>query len=295
MTTTIRRLIILAMGLLAGLAAWPLMEALVQLQARFPSFLLFTIVSGAIFGTVFGAFFASAQGIIAGNRRRIRDAALVGAGIGFLGGILGFLAGQGALFLLGELVFARARERSLIGLPVARVVGWALLGLFVGAAEGVRARSGLKLGMGVAGGVIGGLLGGAAIEYARVLLPGVALARLAGLLLFGLLVAASYALIERRLSHGVLRLLNGARKGSEFILNQQRFRVGAGSDNDIVLTSYRNVADTHARIWTEGGELRIAAAEGSDLVVNDEKTAESRLRYEDVIKIGTAKLFYRPE
>jgi hypothetical protein len=295
MTTTIRRLIILAMGLLAGLAAWPVMEALVQVQARFPSFLLFTAVSGAVFGLLFGAFFASAQGIIAGNRRRIRNAALVGAGIGFLGGILGFLAGQGVLFLLGELIFARARERSLIGLPVARAVGWALLGLFVGAAEGIRARSGLKLAMGVAGGVIGGLLGGAAIEYARLLLPGVALARLAGLLLFGLLIAASYAVIERRLSHGSLRLLNGARKGSEFILNQQRFRIGAAAHNDIVLTSYRNVADTHARISTEAGELRIEAVEGSKLLVNDEEVSKSRLRYEDVIKIGTAKLFYRPE
>jgi hypothetical protein len=29
--------------------------------------------------------------------------------------------------------------------------------------------------------------------------------------------------------------------------------------------------------------------------VNDEPVTQTRLRYEDVIKIGTAKLFYRPE
>lgn len=295
MTSAIRRLIILGLGLLAGLAAWTVMELLVLLQAGFPSFLTFTLLSGALFGMIFGAFFASAQGIIAGNRRRIRGAALVGAGIGLLGGALGFLAGQGVLFLLGELVFARARERALVGLPVARIVGWAILGVVVGSAEGIRARSGLKLGMGLAGGLLGGILGGAAVEYARIILPGVSLARLVGLLLFGLLVAGSYALIERRLSHGVLRLLNGTHKGSEYILNQQRFTLGSGMTNDIVLSGYRNVADSHARIWTESGELRIAPVEGAVLRVNDEEVSQSRLRYEDVVRIGTAKLFYRPQ
>ncbi|MFP3959603.1 MAG: phosphopeptide-binding protein, partial [Spirochaetaceae bacterium] len=86
MTTTIRRLIIVALGLLAGLAAWPLMETLVHLQSRFPSFLLFTTVSGAVFGLVFGVFFGSAEGIISGNRRRIRQAALVGGSVGLAGG-----------------------------------------------------------------------------------------------------------------------------------------------------------------------------------------------------------------
>jgi hypothetical protein len=295
MTTTIRRLIILALGLLAGLAAWPVMEALVRLQAGFPSFLTFTVFSGAAFGLIFGAFFGSAEGIICGNARRIRQAMLVGGGIGLLGGILGFLVGQAGLFILGEMVFGRAREVTFIGLPLARAVGWALLGLFVGAAEGFRARSRLKIGMGVAGGLIGGLLGGAAIEYARLVLPGVALPRLAGLLLFGLLIAGAYALIERRLSHGVLRILNGGRKGSEFILNQQRFTLGAAPTSDIILTGYRNVANTHARIWTEAGELQIAAASGAEVRVNDEPVTQTRLRYEDVIRIGTAKLFYRPE
>lgn len=295
MTTAVRRLIILALGLLAGLAAWPIMETLVELQSGFPSFLSFTVFAGALFGLVFGAFFASAEGIISGNKRRIRVATLVGAGIGVLGGIVGFLAGQAALFLLGEMIFRRAREVSLIGLPIARAVGWALLGLAVGAAEGFRARSRLKIGMGVAGGLVGGLLGGVAIEYARLLLPNVSLARLVGLLLYGLLVSLAYALIERRLSHGVLRILNGGRKGTEFILNQQRFAVGSGDKNDIILSDYRKVAEQHAHIWAEGGELQIAPASGATLLVNDEKVSRTRLRYEDVIAVGTAKLFYKPE
>jgi len=295
MTTTIRRLIIVTLGVLAGLAAWPIMEALVLLQGGFPSFLSFTILSGALFGLVFGVFFGSAEGIISGNKRRIRQAMLVGGGIGLLGGVVGFLVGQAALFVLGEMVFGRAREITFIGLPLARAAGWALLGVFVGAAEGVRARSRLKVGMGVAGGLIGGILGGAAIEYARLVLPGVALPRLAGLVLFGLLISLAYAVIERRLSHGVLRVLNGSRKGTEFILNQQRFTVGAAPTSDIILTGYSSVSDSHARIWAEDGELQIAATSGAAVLVNDEAITQTRLRYEDVIKIGTAKLFYRPE
>jgi hypothetical protein len=220
----------------------------------------------------------------------------VGAGIGLTGGILGFLAGQAGLFILGEMVFARAREVTRIGLPVARAVGWALLGIAVGAAEGIRARSGLKIGMGAAGGLAGGLVGGAAIEYARLFVPNMALARLSGLLAYGLLVSLAYALIERRLSHGVLRILNGSRKGTEFILNQQRFRLGTDARNDIILTDYRHVAAEHARIWAEGGELQIAPASEATLRLNDEQVSGSaRLRYEDVIAVGTAKLFYKPD
>ena len=44
MSLTIRRLMFAALGLIAGLAAWPELEALVYIQHRFPSVLLFTLV-----------------------------------------------------------------------------------------------------------------------------------------------------------------------------------------------------------------------------------------------------------
>ncbi len=295
MTLTIRRLIISALGLIAGLTAWPAMELMVSLQERFPSILLFTAVSGAVFGLLFGAIFSTAEGIISAVPRRIYVAALVGAGVGVAGGAAGLLVGQGALFLAGELMFSAGRDVGPAIQPLTRAIGWSVLGLSIGAAEGIRARSGLKIAVGVAGGFVGGLLGGAALEYVRILLPSTSFARLAGLLIFGIALAAAYAIAEKRLSHGTLRVLNGKNKGREVILNQRRIVIGASPRSDVVLNDYLDIAERHARITVDRRDLFIEpSGKGALVKVNDILVSRVMLKNEDVIQVGSAKLIYRP-
>ena len=295
MSTLIKRLIIAGIGILAGAAVWPLMELLVAEQGAFPSYRFFTVVSGGVFGAVFGLFFASAEGVIAGSWRRTARGALTGLGIGALGGVLGFLLGQLILFLLVNVSFAAQGRLDTVGIPLARALGWAILGVFVGAAEGVRARSVRKILIGAIGGLLGGFLGGAAIEYAVVVLPTLPALRLAGLVLFGLLVSVFYGIIERQLSYGLLRLLNGRYKGKEFVINQRRMRIGNAPDCDILLAQYRNVAPHHVRARVVRGDVYLSAEDDTSLIVNDEAVDEHKLKYEDVIKIGNAKLFYNHE
>ena len=111
-------------------------------------------------------------------------------------------------------------------LPVSRAIGWAVLGVFVGAGEGVRAASLKKIAVGVLGGLVGGLVGGFALEYAALLFPQLAYPRLLGFLILGLAIGVFYGLVERGLSFGVLRLLTGPLKGKEFLLNQRRMNIG---------------------------------------------------------------------
>ena len=296
MSTLIKRLIVCGLGLLAGLLVWPVMELFIEHQAVFPSFLLFSLISGAAFGLLYGLVFGTAEGIIAGSNRRIVRGAIWGAVLGTIGGTLGFLAGQGVLFALGERLLQSEDAVRRFGFPLARAAGWAVLGLFVGVAEGVRARSGRKIAVGVLGGLVGGALGGLAIEYGRVLVPDSPLVTLAGLVLFGVLVSLCYSLIEQQLSLGVLRLLNGRFKGKEFVLNQRRLWIGGSDRSDIILEGYKGVSERHAQLRLKQGELLLEPA-GSDtyVFVNDDPVTGRLLKYEDVIRIGSAKLFFRHE
>lgn len=297
MSRLVRRLIYVAMGLLGGIAAWPVLELAVFYQAQFGSYLLFSLIAGAAFGAVFGAFSGSVDGIIAANPRSIGFGALVGAAMGAGGGALGFLLGQLILLLLGELFLQSVTEFETVGLPVSRAIGWAIMGMFVASAEGVRRRSWLKTVIGIAGGIIGGLIGGAAIEYAPQVLPE-AFARPVGLALFGALIAVSYGMVERRLSAGTLRLLNGLYRGKEFIINQRKVSIGGEPGADIYLSGYSRVEPRHARLQERKGEIYLLPEEGADTVrVNDEAVPPAGsgvLKFEDVLQVGNAKFLFRP-
>lgn len=296
MSTLTRRIIICTLGVLAGIAAWPLIETLLAYQLFFPSYLLFSIATGAVFGLVLGAFFGSGEGIIVSVPGRILKGALTGALTGLAGGVVGFLVGQAVLFLMGNYVFRSAGDINTFALTIARSVGWAVLGLFVGMSEGIRARSGKKLLVGVLGGLIGGFLGGAILEYARLLFPTIGFARLIGLSFFGLLIGLFYGIIERKLSYGVLRLLTGRMKGKEYILGQQKMRIGVSQRNEIAIPGYREVEDLQAVLRIKGEDVILERTEtGAPVYVNDQPIERHVLKYEDVIKIGSAKFFYRYE
>ncbi len=276
MSLFVRRIVLAGLGMVAGALAWPISELLLAAQGGFPSLLLFTMASGGGIGLVFGAVFGSAPGIFLGRVRRTFVGIGWGSLIGLAGGALGFLAGQGLLLAVGETLAAPARGGYGTALPVARSVGWALLGGFVGAADGIRARSGLRVRVGVLGGLLGGILGGLAVEYGRVFLPAEPYGRLGAFVLLGLAISAFFVMIERRLSLGKLRLLNGRFKGKEFILNQRRLSIGSTDACDITVAGYARVYPRHFSLFEKEGEVYILV-EGGTVRLNDEPiTASSR-------------------
>jgi len=178
---------------------------------------------------------------------------------------------------------------------VSRAIGWAVLGLFVGVGEGVRAASLKKAGVGALGGLVGGLAGGFALEYAAFALPKLAYPRLLGFLILGLAIGVFYGLVERGLSYGVLRLLAGPLKGKEFLLNQRRLNIGRSRSNQIALPEYA-MADRQAQIRIRRGEVSLVNLEPRvPVLVNERKVEETRLKYGDVLAIGPAKLFFKYE
>jgi hypothetical protein len=297
MTTLVRRLIILALGLLAGVGIWPLTELVLYFQAGFPSYLVFLALLGAVVGAVLGAFFGAAEGITSRIKARIPNGMYLGAIVGLVGGALGALAGQAALWLIGGLFLRSYSNFQLVVLPISRAIGWAVLGMFVGVVEGIRALSLKKITVGVLGGLVGGLVGGFALEYSRLLLPQLVFSRLIGLVILGLAIALFYSLIEQGMAFGVLRILTGELKGKEFLLNQGCMRIGRSRGAEIALPSYGDLADLQAQIRTKKGEPILTNLQPKlAVLVNEQKLQdEKKLKLGDVIQIGSAKIFYKYE
>jgi hypothetical protein len=295
MSTLARKLILAALGILAGAAVWPAAELVLFFQSRFASYLPFLAVLGAVTGALLGAAFGSAEGITSRIKSRIPPGMVLGALIGLAGGAVGLLAGQAALWLFGEAALRSYRSFRTVVLPVSRAIGWAVLGVFVGVGEGVRARSLKKVAVGAIGGLVGGLAGGFALEYAALLFPRLVYPRLAGFLILGLAIGVFYGLVERGLSFGVLRLLAGPLKGKEYLINQRRMGIGAARSNPIALPGYA-LAEKQAQIRVRRGEVSLVNLEPRVAVlVNERKIQEAKLKYGDVLAVGPAKLFFKYE
>ncbi|MCP4129982.1 MAG: FHA domain-containing protein [bacterium] len=288
-----RKIFLCCIGLLAGLAAWPVAEAALWCQRFFPTYLIFSIFLGIIFGVCIGGFFGTTDGILMSNKSNILRGMREGLLIGALGGMVGFLIAQASLFLIGEYFIHSAAGFNTIGLPISRALGWACLGVFIGMIDGIRSRSTDKIRVGIIGGISGGLLGGLSLEYLRLVFPAIVLARLIGLLIFGLSIGFLYGFVESRLSFGVLTLLNGKWKGKNFLIAQRNMRVGSSEKNDIVLDGYKNVAPEHARVFVKNNEVFIKPKDSTNKVMaNDMRTKDHSFKFDDVIAIGSAKMLY---
>jgi len=294
MSTFAKKVLLCIIGILAGLASWPFSEIILFYQGYFPSYLVFSVFLGLIFGLFFGIFFSTTEGIFLQDKLKIVKGTLTGAILGIIGGALGFLAGQLVLFIIGDTFLHSTNDFNKIGLPVSRAVSWAILGIFIGLIDGVRSGSGKKIGVGLLGGFIGGALGGCIFELLKYILSSVVIGRIIGLMVFGLLVGFFYGLIEKKLSYGVLRLLNGVYRGKEYLINQKKVRIGVLHKNDFTLSEYKGVEDSHALLYVKKGDIYLKNISNSSFIkVNDDVVAEQKLKFDDVIKIGEAKFLFK--
>lgn len=291
MTNFIKRLVIVVIGLLGGLCAWPLVELSIARQESFPSYFFFSAVVGSAVGVVLGVFFAITEGLVDSSWKKALDGAWRGAIAGIIGGVLSALAAQAFLFYVGERIFQASGGRLGGGLIVARSIGWLVVGAAIGVGEGLRAGSGKKIVLGLIGGSLGGFTGGLVFTLLSMSYPDFFLGRLLALMLLGGLIAILYSLLEKRFAVGSLKALNGPLKGKEFLINQRTLVLGKDGQCDILLSGYRDVGDKHAELKSKRGELVLNKGQGK-VLVNDKEVIEQKLKLDDVIQLGSAKFLY---
>lgn len=294
MSSLTKRVLLIIIGVLAGLTTWPFTELLVNNQQSFSSFFIFSISQGGVFGLIIGIFFGAFEGITSKNNRTLIFGTVTGAVIGILGGAIGAIISQRVLFIIGDNLFTSYTLREGMALPISRAVSFGILGIFIGIIEGIRARSSKKVLVGFIGGLTGGLIGGLAIEILNIISPDQTLSRLLGLTIFTVLIGLFYGLIERSMASGVLQVLNGDLKRREYLINQKKLVVGSDTRCDITLENYNLLDNKHAVITEERGEVVIrSSSPETKLLVNDKEVDKQILKYEDVIKLGDVKMFYK--
>jgi hypothetical protein len=268
-------------GALGGLLGW---WALGSLPTQAWSLLLANAFVGAGLGLGIGGMIAASDGAMVKGvaRRALRD--------GLVGGMAGAAAGLVGL-LLGGLVFV-----ALGGGLIARTLGWVLLGLLIGAGDGVVRRQPQRALYGALGGVGGGLVGGALYELltqvflrqsgpAQVALGG------AGLVLLGAAIGALIPLARQALSRGELRVLRGAQAGLVREVTDSA-SIGRYDGNDLYLPD-AGIAWRHAlvRRTGQGFELTVLPSADGPLWVGGQSVPPSSvraLRSGDQIQIGEA-------
>ena len=293
MSLYVRRLIVLAAGLVAGVLAWPFTELMLRAQSDFRSFLVFMVLSGALYGMCFGVAFGSVDGITGGIGARKWKGLAVGAVAGIVAGGIGALVGQSIYLGLGQRAF-QSPEAHPVGFVIARGLGWAVMGVIIGVIEGLRFRSGKRAAVGALGGLAGGLFGGVLIEYGMIVLAGAWWVRPAGSVLLGLALAAGFAAIERTFLLGTLSLVTGPLRGREYPLPPGRTTIGSSLADTISLVPYGDVSARNAIIVGDREGLRFerGGAEG-DVGVNEEPVDRVYLKYDDVIHVGSARFYLK--
>lgn len=292
MTNLMKRIVMVLIGLLGGLCAWPLVELVVSNQAAFPGYFLYTALLGGTVGVLLGAFLASAEGLTDHSPAKAVSGAIQGALAGALGGILSALVAQSFLFGAGEDLLGAPGAALNPVLVVARAFGWAIVGASIGMGEGIRALSAKKIILGLIGGSLGGFLGGLAFTWLSAAMPRFPLGRLAALLLLGGLIAFLYSILERRFAAGNLKALNGPLKGKEFLVSQRKLRAGSNQRSDIGLRGYREVSGAHALFTAKKGSLSVSPVSGRVLVNDKAVDRVQELKLDDVIQLGSAKFLY---
>lgn len=296
MPVSLKRIVHILFGLMAGAAFWPVVELLLQNQTSFPSFLLLSIVLGLFFGFICGLFFGSVEGIIRTHKYQVLNGAIIGALLGAIGGAAGFVLGQFLLLAAGDVFLFDRRQFDELALPLSRGAAWGITGIFIGITEGVRARSMRKIVVGAAGGFAGGLAGGILLEFMSRGLEGFDARRLIALMTLSGLIGLFYSFLEVRIAGGKVKILNGKLKGKEYLINQSKLSAGTEKTNDMYLADYRNIDSRHLRFVYKNSNVFVEPAnQKAEILLNDEPVSDRiQLKFEDVIRAGSVSMCFLP-
>jgi hypothetical protein len=232
----------------AAFFAWLLLERLIvhlrTLGETAAQMRAWNVVSATVTATVVGAAIAVGLNLVAGMtnaqwKRQLRNAVpgLIGGGLGgTIGGLLGGLL------------------HTYLKFP--QFLGWTIMGLAIGSAQGMYEGSSRKTRNGLIGGVLGGLLGG--LLFGLIARPGAQISgrtfdmssRAVGFVVLGLSVGAMIGLAQVVLKEAWLTVVDGFRPGRRLILAQAATFLGRGDHLALPFLGYsgRDLESEHLKI-----------------------------------------------
>lgn len=251
---------------------------------RYVLIVLYFIVVGACIGAAIGAL----DGIVNGVRSRAVKGGWMGALLGLAGGALGSLPGEGTFEALS------AANLGLVG----RALGWAVVGIFIGVAQGVITRDKARMLRGGLGGLLGGYLGGGFFEIVSLTLARGSGSRWIAVVILGAFLGAFIAFFQEWLSDAWLVVVSsGRQEGQKYNLTKGETVLGRGDRDDFVLYAGDGVVPRHALIFRKeaGHWIRPINPEHPVWVAKQPVSGEQRLRHGDKIALGGMTLRFREQ
>jgi hypothetical protein len=278
-------------GALGGAIGWLPGEALALFRPettwlRYAAIALyFVVVSGCI-----GAAVGAVDGVLGHDRTRLWRTARLGVAFGIVGGAVGSVPGEFTFEML-----SRANVNlSLIG----RAAGWAIVGVFIGAIQGIATQDRTRLLRGALGGLLGGYLGGGFFDIVNAGVGQGTLSRLIADVLLGLFLGALIAFFQEWLAEAWLVVTSpGPQEGQKYNLTKSETVLGRGDRDDFVLFASPDVATSHAVIVRQlnGYFIRPMHAHNPVWVAGQPVAGEIRLRPGVEVRLGSLTLRYHEQ
>jgi hypothetical protein len=299
-------------GGLGGLVGWMLFGVFGNRSASGESALLFftyqdfnSMLGGALVGIAIGYFVVSVEAIRDLSPVRFARLASYGALLSWFGGALGMYVGDqvnyGLIYAVGKVVDLNEHPAvgELVFIP-SRGIGWSLLGIAIGASEGIAARSLGKFSYGTIGGLIGGFIGGVLFQilYSGAMRIGSTtyFGNALGLVILGACIGSLTAFVQAVFLPANVKVLRGWQEGREYPLDKPASLLGRDEHADIALFRDMRVEKKHAYIKRIGKAyvLYNNGAPPGYTLVNDVPVTDSReLNDGDRIQLGNIILRFQ--
>ncbi|MSQ94852.1 MAG: FHA domain-containing protein [Gemmataceae bacterium] len=293
-------------GALGGLLGWMLFGVLGE---RNPSdaYLNFNLLlGGAIIGGSIGYFVVSVEAIRDQSLVRFARLASYGVLIAMVGGGIGMLVGDlintgiRKMFTAMDIIMDTQGVFYLFVGMIARGLGWSLLGIAIGASEGIAARSLGKLSYGTIGGLLGGFIGGALFDllYFVALKAGATtyLGNAFGLVILGACIGSLSAFVQTVFQPANVKVMRGWQEGREYPLDKTASLLGRDEHADIALFRDMKVEKKHCYIKQISGKYYLInnGSPPEQTLVNEVPVADQRELVDgDRIQLGNVILKFQ--
>lgn len=168
-----------------------------------------------------------------------------------------------------------------------RLIGWALMGVLLGAGVGLATFSPPNIAKGAIGGLAGGFLGGVAFDAISAFSGGGLVSRLFGLSAIGLMIGLFIGVVQELTKAAWLTVESGRLRGREFRLEKAMATVGRAEESDIGLFGDPAVAPRHAMIERKGTEFSLKdLTRDPGTFINGQRIESAPLHHGDEIGIG---------
>lgn len=289
-------------GGLGGLLGWMLFGVLGEKNPSNETAFLFLshldwnlLLGGAVIGGCIGYFVVSVEAIRDQSLLRFARLASYGVLIACLGGAIGMYVGD----RINE-VFVTFVGNVLLLTMFARGLGWSLLGIAIGASEGIAARSLGKFSYGTVGGLLGGFIGGMLFElfyfFARQTLTTTYLWSALGMVILGACIGSLSALVQAAFQPANVKVMRGWQEGREYPLDKPVNVLGRDEHADIALFRDMKVEKQHCQLKYVSGKYVLVntGAPVENTLVNEAPVADRcELKDGDRIQLGSVILKFQ--